>query len=52
MHILMANFNGDLKNAAILANYLIDNNLEVNLIDSEGKSPLHVAVKKQQIEAL
>lgn len=44
----MANFNGNVPEAINLSEYLMKyNDLNVNLIDDEGKSPLHVAVKKE-----
>jgi hypothetical protein len=41
----MANFEGDQKNANQLGLKLAEY-VDVNLIDNDGKSPLHVAVKK------
>ena len=52
LHILFANFSHDAKNAPKLADLLIESNVSLNLVDKDGKSPLHVALKKQQIQAL
>ena len=52
MHILMANFNGDLKKSGLLTEILIRNGIDCNSLDSDGKSPIHVAIKKRQLEAL
>jgi hypothetical protein len=41
----MANFEGDSVRAAILGTKLLEH-VDPNLIDKEGKSPLHVAIKK------
>lgn len=46
----MANFEGDPQQAAVLGTKLLEN-LDPNLVDKEGKSPLHVAIKKEQIAA-
>ena len=46
MHILFSNFDGDLVNAPALADALLPH-VDPNLVDREGKSPLHVAIKKQ-----
>ena len=47
----MANFEGDSQQAAILGSKLLEK-IDPNLIDKEGKSPLHVAIKKEQLLAL
>ena len=47
----MANFEGNSQQAAILGAKLLDR-IDPNLIDKEGKSPLHVAIKKEQLHAL
>ena len=52
MHILFANFDSDPASATSLGNKLIDLNINLNLIDNNGLSPLHVAIKKNQIVAL
>jgi hypothetical protein len=41
----MANFEGDRQKAVVLGERLLQH-LNPNLIDKEGKSPLHVAIKK------
>ena len=46
MHILFANFQFDEDNAEALALKLIHNQINLNLIDSNGLTPLHVAIKK------
>ena len=52
LHILFANFSHDARNAPQLADLLIRSNVSLNLVDKDGKSPLHVALKKQQLQAL
>ena len=52
LHILFANFNNDLRYASKLADLLIAKKVNLNLIDKDGKSPVLVAIKKSQIEAL
>ena len=52
LHILFANFNHDLRHAIELAELLIARKVNLNLIDKDGKSPVLVAIKKSQIEAL
>ena len=52
LHILFANFSHDPVNAPNLADLLVNHKVSLNLIDKDGKSPLHVAIKKQQIQAL
>ena len=52
LHILFANFSHDAKNAPKLADLLIESNVSLNLVDKDGKSPLHVALKKNQLQAL
>lgn len=47
----MANFAGNPNQAAILGTKLLDK-INPDLIDKEGKSPLHVAIKKEQFLAL
>jgi ankyrin repeat protein len=42
----MANYSGDLAHAPLLANELLERNVQANLIDRDGKSPIHVAIKK------
>jgi len=45
----MANFDGNLNFAAELGKKLLDSNVDPNLVDKEGKAPLHVAIKKEQL---
>jgi len=52
LHILFANFKHDLKHAGKLAELLIKQKVNLNLVDKDGKSPLLVAVKKSQVEAI
>jgi ankyrin repeat protein len=52
MHILFANFSSDATNAAILATQLIASGADINLVDTNGFTPLHVAIKKDQQPAL
>lgn len=52
MHVLFANFMSDEDNAKILANALIHKNININLVDTNGLTPLHVAIKKNQTKAL
>lgn len=52
LHILFANFNHDLKYASKLADLLIKSKVNLNHIDKDRKSPLLVAIKKSQIEAV
>jgi ankyrin repeat protein len=47
----MANFEGDIQQAAVLGSKLLEK-IDPNFIDKEGKSPLHVAIKKEQLLAL
>jgi ankyrin repeat protein len=47
LHILFANYEGgDLFSAGLMAEALCTKGVDPNLIDLEGKSPLHVAVRK------
>ena len=46
LHILFANFNHSLKHAAKLADLLIAKQVNLNLVDKDGKSPVLVAIKK------
>ena len=46
LHILFANFSTDLDLAQTLAGKLIRQNVNVNLVDNNGLTPLHVAIKK------
>ena len=48
----MANFDGNPEKAALLGSKLLEVDVDPNLVDKEGKSPLHVAIKKEQILAL
>jgi ankyrin repeat protein len=41
-----------LEHATDLANALLANNVDPNAFDKDGKSPLHVAIKKQNLSAL
>lgn len=41
-----------MKHAKQLAELLIARKVNLNLIDKDGKSPVLVAIKKSQIEAL
>ena len=52
LHILFANYNMNLKYASKLADLLIEKGVSLNLIDREHKTPLLVALKKSQIEAV
>jgi hypothetical protein len=53
MHILFANFSfSEGNDAEKLANSLIAHGIDMNLVDNNGLSPIHVAVKKSQIGAL
>ena len=52
LHILFANFSHDARHAPELADLLVASNVSLNLVDKDGKSPLHVALKKQQLQAL
>lgn len=52
MHILFANFENDPNLAAQLGTKLIQHGINLNLIDNNGLSPLHVAIKKNQVVAL
>ena len=52
LHILFANFSHDLKYAPKLADLLISRKVNLNLVDKDGKSPLLVAIKKSQLEAI
>ena len=52
LHILFANFNHNMKEAPRLADLLIKRRVNLNLVDKDGKSPLLVAIKKSQIEAI
>jgi ankyrin repeat protein len=52
MHILFANFSFDEENAEALALKLINSNINLNLIDNNGLTPIHVAIKKNQTRAL
>ena len=54
LHILFSVFEsaGNLIEAACLAKELIKRGVNPNLVDDEGKTPLHVAVKKYQTEAI
>ena len=49
---MFANYNHDLKYADQLAELLIKCKVNLNLVDKDGKSPLMVAIKKSQIEAI
>ena len=49
LHILFANFSHDPNHAPRLADLLIEHKVSLNLVDKDGKTPLHVAIKKQQI---
>jgi hypothetical protein len=46
MHILFANFNFGQEYSEKLAHKLINKNLDINLIDTNELSPIHVAIKK------
>ena len=48
----MAHYKHDLVNASALGELLIAEGLDCDLIDREGKSPLHVAIKRDQLEAI
>ena len=46
MHILFANYSYDLTIAETLANKMIGMEIDINLVDNNGLTPIHVAVKK------
>jgi ankyrin repeat protein len=53
MHILFANFSfGEGNDSERLANSLISHGIDMNLVDNNGLSPIHVAIKKNQLDAL
>lgn len=52
LHILFANYNHNLVHGPLLANLLLDRKVNLNLIDKDGKSPLLVAIKKSQLQAI
>jgi ankyrin repeat protein len=53
LHILFANYSfGEGEESKQLANALIAHGIDMNLVDNNGLSPIHVAIKKNQIEAL
>jgi len=52
LHILFANFQFGDDFSELLSRRLISLNLDLNLIDNNGLSPIHVAIKKNQISAL
>jgi ankyrin repeat protein len=52
LHILFAHFGQNPKHAPQLADLLIARNIDINHVDRDGKSPLHLALKKFQIDAL
>ena len=49
---MFANFSHDPNHAPRLADLLIEHKVSLNLVDKDGKTPLHVAIKKQQIQAM
>ena len=51
MHILFANFQFD-QGAEVLANRLAKRGVSLNLVDNNGLTPIHVAIKKNQLKAL
>ena len=53
MHILFANYQYEATGVAqSLAFRLIKKNINVNLVDNNGLTPLHVAIKKNQLKAI
>jgi len=53
LHILFANFSfGEDGESQLLADALIGRGIDLNLIDNNGLSPVHVAIKKGQLSAL
>ena len=52
LHIVFANFKHDVKYASKLATLLIERKVHLNLVDKDHKSPLLVAIKKNQIDAI
>jgi hypothetical protein len=51
-HILFANFSQNTATAKQLASKFHEFKVDVNLVDNNGLAPIHVAVKKFQLEAL
>ena len=52
LHILFANFSHNLKHAGKLAELLIRHQVNLNLVDKDNKTPILVAIKKSQLEAV
>lgn len=52
LHILFANFHGDPHNAPALAELLLAHKVDPNLLDKNGKTPLHSALKQEQLSAI
>ena len=53
MHILFANFQYDSTGISeSLALRMIRKNVNINLVDNNGLTPIHVAIKKNQVKAL
>lgn len=54
MHILFANYQqGEANNySQQIAKKLIQKHVDINHVDNNGLSPLHVAIKKSQIKAI
>lgn len=52
LHILFGCFEQAADYSQVLANTLLTHGVDPNHVDDEGKTPLHVAIKKQQIGAV
>lgn len=53
LHILFANYQfDDQASAEGLALRIIKKNVNLNLVDNNGLTPLHVAIKKSQVKAI
>lgn len=52
MHVLFANYMFDEQHAEKLAIKLIKEKVNVNLVDNNGLTPIHVAINKSQMKAL
>lgn len=53
LHILFANYQFDSQGISeSLANKLVRKGINLNLVDANGLTPIHVAIKKNQLKAL
>ena len=52
LHYLLSNFNSDPENCGKLMNSLLKKGIEVNLLNKQQMSPIHLAVKGFQSKAL